>query len=144
VIWVAAQTALMAAVIVSWFFPPRPDSTIAQVVGAVLVAAGAVLLASARAAMGSSFTVRPQPLATGELVTSGPFRIVRHPTYLGAPLALAGGSLFRSWVGLGLTGALALLWAGKARVEERYLADRFSAYDAYRLRVRYRLVPFVY
>lgn len=140
--WVAAQTALMLAVAVSWFFPPWVHG--GEIAGAVLAAAGAALLAWARVSMGRSFTVSPEPPAGGELVTRGPFRLVRHPTYLGALLCLAGGSLFRSWTGLALTAALALLWAGKARVEERHLAARFPAYAEYRRRVRFRLLPFVY
>ena len=64
--------------------------------------------------------------------------------YLGLILVFAGASLNRSWIGLGLTGVLAVLWAGKARVEERYLDARFPGYAEYRRRVRYRLVPFLY
>jgi protein-S-isoprenylcysteine O-methyltransferase Ste14 len=143
--WVAAQTALMAAIVASWFFPPWVGQAHAlQVAGGVMVAAGVALLLAARTAMGSSFTVRPQPRAAGQLVTRGPFRLVRHPIYLGALLCFAGGSLFRSWTGLGLTAGLAVLWGAKARVEERYLSDRFAEYAAYRRRVRYRLVPFLY
>ena len=142
--WVAAQTVLMAGVVVSWFFPPLVKGVVPQVVGGVLLAAGAVLLVTARVTMGRSFTVRPRPRAEGSLVTGGPFRIVRHPTYLGALLVLAGGSLFHSWTGLALTGLLAVLWAGKARVEERYLSARFPEYAEYRERDRYRIVPFVY
>jgi protein-S-isoprenylcysteine O-methyltransferase Ste14 len=144
VAWVAAQTVLMAAVVVSWFFPPWVKGVVPQVVGGVLLAAGAVLLVTARVTMGRSFTVRPRPRAEGSLVTGGPFRLVRHPTYLGALLCLAGGSLFRSWTGLALTGVLAVLWAGKARAEEGYLAEKFPEYGEYAARVRYRLVPFVY
>jgi protein-S-isoprenylcysteine O-methyltransferase Ste14 len=142
--WVAAQTALMGAIFASWFFPPWVKGSAPEIVGGVLVAAGALVLVWARIAMGRSFTVLPQPREGGRLVTDGPSRIVRHPTYLGALLVLAGGSLFHSWTGLGLTGALAVLWAAKARTEERYLSARFPGYDAYRGRVRYRLVPFVY
>jgi protein-S-isoprenylcysteine O-methyltransferase Ste14 len=145
VTWVAAQTALMAAIVVSWFFPPQVDGGVAVwAVAATLVAVGAVTFVWARIAMGSSFTIRPQPRAGGELVTGGPFRLVRHPIYLGVLLALVGGSLFHSWTGLGLTAVLAVLWAGKARVEERNLSVRFPEYAAYRARVRYRIVPFLY
>ncbi len=143
-IWVVAQTALMSAVVVSWFFPPWVEGTAARVVGGVLLATGLMLLVTARVAMGRSFTIQPRPKEGAELVTHGPFRIVRNPTYLGALLLLAGASLFHSWTGLALTGALAVLWAGKVRVEERYLEERFPAYEIYRRRVRYRLLPFVY
>jgi protein-S-isoprenylcysteine O-methyltransferase Ste14 len=144
VIWVVAQTALMAAIVASWFFPPWVHGVATQIVGGALVGAGVVLLAAARVAMGRSFTVLPEPRPGGELVTRGPFRLVRHPVYLGALLCFAGGSLFRGWVGLGLTGILALLWGAKARAEERNLGRRFPEYAGYRRRVRYRLVPFVY
>ena len=143
-IWVAAQTALMSAIVVSWFFPPWINGTAADIVGGVLVAAGAVLVLTARVAMGRSFTVHPRPRAGGALVTSGPFRIVRNPMYLGALLLFAGASLFHSWTGLALTGALAVLWAAKVRAEERYLAEQFPEYSDYSRRVRFRLLPFVY
>lgn len=143
-IWVAGQTVLMCAIVASWFFPPWVEGTAALVVGGVLVAAGAVLLVTARVALGRSFTVLPRPRAEGSLVTRGPFRIVRHPIYLGALLLLAGASLFHSWTGLALTAPLAVLWGGKARVEERYLEQRFPEYADYRRRVRFRLVPLVY
>ena len=86
----------------------------------------------------------PRPRNEGTLVTGGPFRVVRHPIYLGALMCLAGASLFRSWTGLALTGVLAVLWGAKARVEERFLSARFPDYERYRRRVRFRLVPFVY
>ncbi len=142
--WVVAQTALMVSIVVSWFFPPWITGDVARIVAIVLLAAGGVLIVTTRLAMGRSFTVLPKPRAGGELVTAGPFRLVRHPTYLGFLLCLAGGSLLHSWTGLALTSALAVLWAGKARVEERYLAVQFPEYAEYANRVRYRLVPFVY
>ena len=44
----------------------------------------------------------------------------------------------------GLLYGLGVLWAFKARVEERYLRDRYPEYDAYARRVRFRLVPWLY
>jgi protein-S-isoprenylcysteine O-methyltransferase Ste14 len=145
VIWVAAQTVLMGGVIATWFFPPRLTGLAPHVAGAVLLAAGAVLFVAARLAMGHSFTIFPWPRKGGQLITSGPFRIVRNPIYLAALLCLVGGSLLHgSWTGLALIGALAVLWAAKVRVEERYLAERFPEYEDYRARVRYRILPFLY
>jgi protein-S-isoprenylcysteine O-methyltransferase Ste14 len=144
VIWVAAQTALMVSIAVSWLFQPRPHGLAVQAVGWALIASGFVLVISTRIALGRSFTVFPEPRAGAELVTGGPFRLVRNPMYLGVLLLFAGASLNRSWIGLGLTGVLAVLWAGKVRAEERHLEERFAGYVDYRLRVRWRLIPFVY
>ena len=141
--WVVAQTALLLAAVACWFLPPRPGQ-VAHVVGGVLFVGGVILLIAARLSMGRSFTVMPRPRAGGELVTGGPFRIVRNPIYLAALVTLTGGSLFNSWTGLAPTAALAVLWAGKVRVEERYLREQFPEYADYARRVRYRLLPFVY
>src|SRR5205814_476938 len=83
------------------------------------------VVARARVELGHSFTASPRPRERGELVTRGPFRGVRHPVYLGATLLFVGLSLLYSWPSLILSGALGLLWAAKARVEERYLVARF-------------------
>jgi len=144
VIWVATQTALMISIMLSWLFQPRPHDPAAHIVGWVLIGLGLALTIATRITMGRSFTVLPEPRAGAELVTTGPFRIVRNPMYLGVLLLFGGASLNRNWIGLGLTCVLAVLWAAKVRVEERHLEARFPEYEAYRRRVRYRLVPFVY
>jgi protein-S-isoprenylcysteine O-methyltransferase Ste14 len=69
---------------------------------------------------------------------------VRHPFYLGALLVLLGWSLVFSPWALVATGALGLVWALKATVEERFLLARYPAYAEYCERTRFRLVPFVY
>ena len=143
-IWVVAQTTLMVSILVSWLFQPRSHDAAVHVVGWVFIGLGLTLTIATRIAMGRSFTVLPEPRAGAELVTKGPFRIVRNPMYLGVLLLFAGVSLNRNWVGLGLTGVLAVLWAGKVRVEERHLERRFPAYADYRRPVRWRLVPFIY
>jgi protein-S-isoprenylcysteine O-methyltransferase Ste14 len=144
VIWVVTQMTLMAAIAVSWLFEPRPHGLALHVIGWVLIVIGFALTVATRVALGRSFTILPKPRAQSELVTTGPFRIVRNPMYLGVLLLFGGASLNRNWIGVGLTVALAVLWVGKARVEERYLAEQFPGYAEYAARVRYRLLPFVY
>jgi protein-S-isoprenylcysteine O-methyltransferase Ste14 len=69
---------------------------------------------------------------------------VRHPVYSGGILVAAGIALALSPWALLATAALAVVWALKASVEERLLADRYPAYAEYRERARYRLIPYVY
>jgi protein-S-isoprenylcysteine O-methyltransferase Ste14 len=80
------------------------------------------------------------------LVTGGPYRWLRHPSYTGALVTSLGfGIGLGHWIGLV---ALLLGWfaglAYRIHVEESALRQTFGrAYDDYRARTR-RLIPYVY
>jgi protein-S-isoprenylcysteine O-methyltransferase Ste14 len=79
------------------------------------------------------------------IVTTGPYRFVRHPMYAGAIFfALGTPLLLGSWCGLLLSPALIIVFGVRAAFEERALAAQFSDYAQYAARVRYRLIPFVW
>lgn len=79
-----------------------------------------------------------------DLVTSGPYRLVRHPIYSGILIAGVGTAIGLSWLWL-----LAVLLAGiyftySATVEERYMTKKFpDAYPAYKRSTK-MLLPFVF
>jgi protein-S-isoprenylcysteine O-methyltransferase Ste14 len=145
--WVVLQFVLVAGIVVVGLLAPGwPDGARwwLKGAGALLVFCGALVLVLAGRTLGSGFTPFPKPAEGGALVEEGPFAVVRHPVYSGGLLVAAGISLALSPWSLVVTAALALVWALKARVEERFLAERYPGYDGYRDRTRYRLVPFVY
>jgi protein-S-isoprenylcysteine O-methyltransferase Ste14 len=142
-VWVVAQFALIAVIAGLWLVPARTHSPAVHAVGLVVAALGVVLFGSAYRAMGRSFTPFPRPLPAGELVQSGPFRLVRHPTYGGGLLLFGGVSLAIGIAGLAGTVALAILWWRKTVVEEQLLSERFPDYVAYRQRVRRRFLPWL-
>ncbi len=79
-----------------------------------------------------NFNIRPLPKASGLLVTSGPYRWIRHPMYtsllLGAA-ALAGISEpFAGWL---TWFALALVLFLKSTLEERWMREKHPDYGAY-------------
>ena len=84
--------------------------------------------------MGHSLSAFPRPPRDSELVQSGPFRLVRHPIYVGGTLFFGGLGLVFSTYALALTAVLAVFWFFKARVEERHLEQRFPEYADYRRR----------
>jgi protein-S-isoprenylcysteine O-methyltransferase Ste14 len=127
--WVVAQFLLFAAIGVSWFFGDGLTP-----LGWVVAAIGVVIAVWAGITMGPSLSPFPRPPRDAELVQRGPFRVVRHPIYVGATLFFAGLSLVFSSYGLILTALLAVLWIAKARVEERHLSARFPEYGDYRRR----------
>jgi len=145
--WVWGQFALIGLIAVLCLVPPRwPSATWPWLwlAGFALVVVGIAGGVWAARTLGRSLTVFPRPLDRAELVVRGPYRVVRHPVY-GAGLVLFFGlSLCRGPLVLAATACLAVVWALKARVEERHLADRYPDYAAYVDRVRYRLVPRVY
>jgi len=79
------------------------------------------------------------------LETTGLYRLVRHPSYLGGIVWLVGWMLlFRSGIGLLLVLPAAPLLRSRLVAEEELLASEFGeSYAQYRRR-SYRLVPFVY
>ena len=141
------QFALLATILaVGLLAPGWPDVARWWLKGAgvLLVFGGAFLIVQAARALGSGLTPFPKPAENGQLVDDGPYAVVRHPVYTGGILFAAGISLALSPWALGTTAVLAVVWALKARVEERFLAERYPAYADYCRRTRYRLAPYVY
>jgi len=143
--WVVLQFALMAAIIVAGFLGPGwPARWLLVVVGILVAVAGAAVAVSAGRAHSGSLTPFPRPNPGVAIVESGAYRVVRHPIYSGGALFFGGVSLALSPAALVVTGVLAIVWALKAQVEERFLLAADPAYAAYCRRTVYRLVPFVY
>jgi protein-S-isoprenylcysteine O-methyltransferase Ste14 len=102
--------------------------------GWVVAAAGLAFAAWAGRTMGGALTAFPRPSSHGELVRHGPFRLVRHPIYVGGTLFFAGLGLVFSVYAIAFTAVLAVFWVCKARFEERLLAERYPEYAEYRRR----------
>jgi protein-S-isoprenylcysteine O-methyltransferase Ste14 len=80
-----------------------------------------------------------------KVISSGPYAIVRHPMYSGALVFVLGMSLaLGSWWALLLFPAIAAVLAWRLVEEEKLLSVNLPGYQAYRERLRYRLVPFIW
>jgi protein-S-isoprenylcysteine O-methyltransferase Ste14 len=114
-------------------------------IGVLLYTAGGVLRLAPVFVLGRRFSglVAIQP--EHRLVTSGLYRVIRHPSYLGLfVLTLGWGLAFRSGVGVIIAVLMLVVVLARIKAEERLLSETFGAeYDAYRART-WRLAPYVY
>lgn len=114
-------------------------------VGIALFAAGIAINVWAMATLRAMYTVRLAVQQDHRLVTSGPYRIVRHPGYFGFVLALPGmGLALGSLALLAFTVAILLWLVSRIREEEQMLVEKFGeTYRAYQRKTK-RLIPLVY
>jgi protein-S-isoprenylcysteine O-methyltransferase Ste14 len=86
--------------------------------------------------------VRIQTDRAHRVVTSGPYRIVRHPGYAGTVLgALSTPLILGSWWTWVPAGAVALLFIIRTALEDGTLLKELTGYERYARRTRYRLFP---
>ena len=121
------------------------DGDAVRWLGVVIFTVGCILRIVPVFVLGNRFSrlVAIQPGHT--LVTTGVCGTIRHPSYLGVLLFLAGWSLvFRSGIGLALTAVLLVPLVARIDAEERLLRSQFATeYAAYRARTA-RLIPGIY
>jgi protein-S-isoprenylcysteine O-methyltransferase Ste14 len=79
------------------------------------------------------------------VITSGPYRYVRHPMYLGILiLFLCLGPALGSWFALIPSLAIDTLFIVRTAKEDQMLREELAGYKDYAQRVRYRLIPGVW
>ena len=118
-------------------------SVIVAAIGAALFAGGIALAVWARLHLGRNWGMPMTQRAEPELITSGPYRFVRHPIYTGLLTAMLGTVLVNNLLGLIVVAVLVAYFYYCGTVEERNLASTFpSAYRQYRSRTK-MLIPFL-
>ncbi|HEY7989263.1 MAG TPA: isoprenylcysteine carboxylmethyltransferase family protein [Lapillicoccus sp.] len=148
IIGVAAVVGIGLAVSASRRLPDLAvaDRVVAAWCGLFLLLAGRALRQWAFWTLGRYFTFTVQTSSDQTVITSGPYRFVRHPAYSALLLAATAGGLYvGNW--LSLVALVAAVTAGlvyRITVEERALStDVGAAYREYAATHK-RLVPFVW
>jgi protein-S-isoprenylcysteine O-methyltransferase Ste14 len=145
--WFLIQVVLIAVVIAAGILGkawPEQSRAPRLVTAVVLGGVGAYLAAAGVGSLGRSITPLPRPGESAELRQTGPYAQVRHPIYGGLLLlALAWSFLVSPWA-LVPAVALGIFFSLKARLEERWLSERFPEYVQYAQRVPRRFVPYVW
>jgi protein-S-isoprenylcysteine O-methyltransferase Ste14 len=118
-------------------------SLVLGVIGTVLFGCGIGLAVWARLHLGRNWGMPMTQRAEPELVTSGPYRFVRHPIYTGLLTAILGTALVNNLLGLIVVAVAVAYFYYCGTVEERNLAASFpKTYPEYRSRTK-MLIPFL-
>jgi protein-S-isoprenylcysteine O-methyltransferase Ste14 len=122
-------------------FPRRELSVTAEMVSTLLVLFGSAAAIYTLLQLGGSFSMMAE---ARRLVTSGPYRLVRHPLYLAEELAIVGLSMqFFSPATAFVLAVHIAFQLRRMHNEETVLAESFPEYAAYRQRTA-RLLPGIY
>lgn len=114
-----------------------------QGVGLAIFVLGLALAVWARIYIGRNWGMPMSEKADPELVTTGPYRTIRHPIYSGIILAMVGTTVAISLYWLIAVALLGAYFLYSAVMEERYMAGVFpDAYPRYKQSTK-MLIPFI-
>ena len=122
------------------------NNSIVEWVGIALAALGVGMRTWANRVLGQFYTRTLRTEEGQHIVQEGPYRLIRHPGYLGTLLLWIGAALaIRNWLTLIVTVAVMLVaYTYRITVEEKMLSTTFGdAYQAYRQHT-WRLLPLIY
>jgi protein-S-isoprenylcysteine O-methyltransferase Ste14 len=113
------------------------------IAGASLCVVGVVTSVWARACLGANWSSRPALKADHVLVTSGPYRLIRHPIYAGMLLSALGTAIDAGIIGLVIFVVIAAALVRRIQVEEKLMMGLFQEqYALYKRRTK-ALIPFI-
>jgi protein-S-isoprenylcysteine O-methyltransferase Ste14 len=133
-----AQIAMLCTFAVVFFLDHTArlfSSSGAAIAGAALCLLGLLLMLAAFVSLRAVIQIAPEPKAGGHLVTSGPYRWLRHPIYTGMLLLFIGLILRKPTLLIAIAAAtVVVLLFVKAEFEERMLQERYPEYLQYKRR----------
>jgi protein-S-isoprenylcysteine O-methyltransferase Ste14 len=145
IIWVS----IFVSIAIASFFGTNEVTPLPEpffYLGIVLMLAGIAFRQWAIWVLGRFFSTTVRILSDHKMVTNGPYRIVRHPSYTGALLTLVGLGLgSRTWAGTLIIMILfGIVYNYRISIEEKALKAEFGQeYNSYAKRTK-RLIPFLF
>ena len=132
----ACTIALPAVLIGGWAFVYSPERW--HSASQVILVVGTLITITSVGWLGKSFAILP---ALRKLVDTGPYRLIRHPIYLGELLMIFGCCFAKiHWQGFLIASGAIVFVAARIIVEENLLGSA-REYLEYREKVKWRLVP---
>ena len=134
--------------IIIWAYIDKEQNSygFAFITGLCMIFIGLSYRAWAVYKLGKYFTPTVQIQKEHRLITSGPYKYVRHPSYMGAFLAITGGALSLQTIIGYLISCIAMGYAYKVRIriEEKEMEAHFgNVYRVYKSHSK-KLIPFMW
>ncbi len=121
-----------------------PVNAIVSSVGLILCVTGMTLLVWARQHLGRNWSQTVAVKKDHQLVTSGPYRYIRHPMYAGGFIACIGSAIVCGGVWIFLLVILGSLFLWRVGAEDKLMAQKFpNEYPDYKKRTK-ALIPFIW
>lgn len=138
----------VVASVVEWAYSNNAvESSIPMtIIGALLLVLGIAVRVWAIRTLGKHFTATVTLTDDHQLVRTGPYRFVRHPSYLGAFMAIMGCPIFlNAWWATGIAiAAMTIAYYLRIGVEEKMLSSYFGdKYLEYSKQTK-RIIPFIW
>lgn len=144
---------LLLAIIASFLLPRlpifdflnfAPVNPIVSSIGVILCAAGMAFLGWARQHLGRNWSQTVSIKKGHELVTSGPYRFVRHPMYTGGFIACIGSAIVGGGAWIFLLVILGAIFLWRVGAEDKLMEEQFpNEYPDYKKRTK-AVIPFVW
>jgi protein-S-isoprenylcysteine O-methyltransferase Ste14 len=144
---------LMFAIIAAFLLPYlpifsfvnfAPVNPVLSIIGIAVCLAGVALLVSARRHLGRNWSQIVSAKEGHELVTSGPYRYLRHPMYAGGLIGCLGSAIVCGGAFVFLLVLLSPLFLWRVGAEDELMARQFpDQYPDYKRRAK-ALIPFVW
>lgn len=130
----------------AYFNYSATDFNMMTIAGIVMMVTGILFRAWSVRTLGQYFTPTVQIKEEHQLVNSGPYKIIRHPSYFAAFLSITGGAvLLESVTGIVVSIiAMSIAYYVRIGIEEQKLLEHFgNRYREYMLETK-RIIPFVF
>jgi protein-S-isoprenylcysteine O-methyltransferase Ste14 len=141
---VLTLTALMTILgQVKFGLPRRPEfSAWWPTIGCILTVIGVIGTFYCRYQLGPFWTAEIGLKQEHRVIDQGVYAVIRHPIYAFAILLYIGlGLVFHTWWNILAAAVVVLCYMLKAADEDAFLGKNLAGYNAYKKRVRYRLIP---
>jgi len=146
-ILIASSVSVFSSVIEwAYFTPAKSEMNYVTGIGFTLLITGICFRVWSINVLGKNFTATVKITREHELIKTGPYKVIRHPSYLGALIAIIGCPIFLNNTYTTFIACIAMMIAYYFRinVEEKTLSGHFGEfYEAYKKNT-YRLLPLIW